>query len=422
MSVTKRNIFAVFLRGIGLKTALSFVPPCAVAWAFFLLYLRSLYLTDISDFWTALWLGLAGIGLGSAVVVWLILSIVPPLHRIIEATHSLREGDLDQEIPYRQRDDEIGDLAQALAIFQQTARDKITLERDQQEQKQRAEAERRDALHALARNFEAQVGGVVQSVVLSVTQLRSSSEEMAQIARSTSSQVGTVADAAKQASGNVQSVASAAEQLASSITDIAHQVKRAQQVTERADSEARNTTEMIRKLSESVTGIGEIVALINDIASQTNLLALNATIEAARAGEAGKGFAVVAGEVKHLANQTGRATEDITARIQAIQSGTAEAVQAMRNIAGTIGEMTGISGAVAEAIGLQDQATGAIVRNADDAAVGTEQVSHNIDQVGSAAESTGNTAADISAAASHLAEQSSLLKREVDRFLAEVRA
>jgi len=170
-----------------------------------------------------------------------------------------------------------------------------------------------------------------------------------------------------------------------------------------------------------VTGIGEIVALINDIAAQTNLLALNATIEAARAGEAGKGFAVVANEVKHLATQTGRATEDITGRIHAIQSGTAEAVQAMSSIAATIGEMTGISGAVAEAVERQDQATGAIVRNVDDVAVGTEQVSQNIEQVGGAAEITGNTAADISQAANALAEQSTLLTREVDRFLKQVR-
>ena len=421
MALTKQNLISVFLRGVGLKTTLSFVPPCTVAWVFFLLYLHTIYNLDISAFRTALWLGLAAIGGGSVVVVILILSIVPPLQRIIAATHALRRGELDEAIPYRTRTDEIGEMAEALATFQQTARDKVGLEREQTEQKQRAEAERRAALNALAESFEAEVGGVVKSVVHSVTQLRGSSQSMADTARATSAQVGTVARAAKQASDNVQKVAETTEQLAGSITEISHQVRRAQLVTERADKEAHDTTDMIRKLADSVTGIGEIVALINDIAAQTNLLALNATIEAARAGEAGKGFAVVANEVKHLATQTGRATEDITGRIHAIQSGTAEAVQAMSSIAATIGEMTGISGAVAEAVERQDQATGAIVRNVDDVAVGTEQVSQNIEQVGGAAEITGNTAADISQAANALAEQSTLLTREVDRFVKQVR-
>jgi len=418
MTPNHGGLTRIFLQGIGLKTSLSYVPPIAVAWTFFILYLRGL---DASAFSTALGLGLVGIGVGSVVVIRLILSIVPPLHRIIEVTHLLRGGNLDIEIPYSARPDEIGDLSRSLDTFRRTALEKKSLERDQAEQKQRAETERRAALNQVAQTFEKNVGAVVQSVVQSVSTLRGSAQSMADTARATSTQVGTVAKAAETASDNVQQVAGATEQLAGEINQIAEAVKRAQLVTERADGAARDTTAMIHKLAESVTGIGEIVALINDIASQTNLLALNATIEAARAGEAGKGFAVVANEVKHLANQTGRATEDITQRIQAIQSGTAEAVAAMRNIAETIGEMTGISGSVREAVERQDHATGAILRNVEHAASGTLQVSNNISAVGNAAQGTGDTAASISAAAAALAEQSSRLQHEVDSFLTQVR-
>ena len=419
MTTRQSSLTQIFLRGIGLKTALSYGPPIAVAWIFFILYLRGL---PPAEFWTALGLGMAGIAVGSVVAIQLIFSIVPPLHRIIEVTHALREGELAVAIPYGTRADEIGDMARALDTFRRTAQDKQTLERDQSAQKLRAEEERRAALHQVAHSFEQHVGAVVQSVVASVSTLRGSAHSMAETAKSTSSQVGTVAQAAEAASTNVQEVASATEQLASEIARIAEAVKRAQDVTERADGAARDTTAMIRKLAESVTGIGEIVALINDIASQTNLLALNATIEAARAGESGKGFAVVANEVKHLANQTGRATEDITQRIQAIQSGTAEAVSAMRHIAETIGEMTGISGSVREAIERQDDATGAIVRNIENAARGTLQVSDNIHAVGNAARGTGDTAAAISTAAAALADQSARLQQEVNGFLGQVRS
>jgi methyl-accepting chemotaxis protein len=364
---------------------------------------------------------MTGIALGSVLVVRLILSIVPPLHRIIEATHRLQKGDLNAAIPYKNRADEIGQMAQALATFQQTARDKAALEEEQQAQKARAEAAKRAALAEVADNFQDHVGRVLEQLVQSIGRLRGSSHSMAERAKAASIQVATVASAAGQASGNVREVAEATEQLAGAINDIAQEVKRAQAVTERADGEAANTASMIHKLAESVTGIGEIVALINDIASQTNLLALNATIEAARAGEAGKGFAVVANEVKHLATQTGRATEDITRRIQAIQSGTAEAVDAMNRIAETITEMTGISGAVAQAIERQDQATGAIVRNVDDAAKGTAHVSQNIQAVGEASGQTGQTAGEISDAANELATEASRMRDAVDQFLHHIR-
>jgi len=245
---------------------------------------------------------------------------------------------------------------------------------------------------------------------------------MASTASETSVQATTVASAAEQASGNVQTVASATEELAASINEISGQVERSQTVAHRADEEAKHTTELIRKLSENVTSIGEIVALINDIASQTNLLALNATIEAARAGEMGKGFAVVAAEVKGLATQTARATDEIGNKIAAVQSGTADAVNAIGSITRVITEMSEISATVASAVQEQTAATSEIARNVDQAAIGTQEVSRNISVVETAARETGQGAEQINESATDLSHQAELLKTEVTRFLDQVRS
>jgi len=365
--------------------------------------------------------GIVGLLAGIGLAVLLGNAIANPLIAMTEAMGRLANGDHATEIPSRQRHDEIGEMAAAVQVFKDNANRMEAMRHEQEDQKKRSEQDRKAALRKMADTFETQVGGVVDAVTAAAVELQASSKQMSSTAQETSAQATAVSAAAEEASSNVQTVASATEELSASINEIAGQVERSQSVAVRANEEARHTSELIKKLSENVGSISEIVVLINDIASQTNLLALNATIEAARAGDAGKGFAVVASEVKNLANQTGKATDEIAAKISAVQNGTSDAVTAISSIAKVITEVSEISATVASAVQEQTAATGEIARNVDQAAIGTQEVSRNIGQVETASRETGNAAEQINESATELSHQAEMLKNEVTRFLDQVR-
>ena len=270
-------------------------------------------------------------------------------------------------------------------------------------------------------DFESNMKNVAESVSAASTELQSSAQAMESTASSTSEQATTVAAAAEEASSNVQTVASAAEELSSSISEITRQVSQSTEVSQNAVKEARSANERVQSLLDSSRAIGEVVELITDIAEQTNLLALNATIEAARAGEAGKGFAVVASEVKNLANQTGRATEEIGRQISEIQAETGGAVDAIQSIGKTIEEVNSFSSAIAAAVEEQSAATQEIARNVEQAAAGTTEVTSTISQVTVAASETGQAAGQVLGAAGELAQQGTILDQEMDKFLVGVR-
>ena len=266
------------------------------------------------------------------------------------------------------------------------------------------------------------VMNVVKNVSSASTEMRATAEGMSATAEETSRQATAVAAASEQATANVQTVASAAEEMSASVGEINRQVAQSSEIANRANAEASRTNETVQGLADAASKIGEVVNLISDIAEQTNLLALNATIEAARAGEAGKGFAVVASEVKNLATQTAKATEEIAAQVTDMQSVTGDAVDAIKNIADTIGEINAIADTIATAVGEQGTATQEIAENTQQAATGTQEVSSNITGVTQAASETGSSAQEVLSAADELSKQGEQLSAEVEAFLNQVKA
>ncbi|PWB60000.1 MAG: hypothetical protein C3F17_15555 [Bradyrhizobiaceae bacterium] len=216
--------------------------------------------------------------------------------------------------------------------------------------------------------------------------------------------------------------AGATEELTSSVEEIARQVHESSRIAVEAVRQAERTDERIALLSRAAGRIGDVVKLITAVAEQTNLLALNATIEAARAGEAGRGFAVVAQEVKALAAQTAKATEEIGTHIAEMQSATAESVSAIKEIKATIGRISDISSTIAAAVEEQGATTQEIARNLQQAAQGATQVASNIGEVNRGASETGSASSRVLASARSLSSESHHLQGEVDKFLATVRA
>jgi len=367
-------------------------------------------------------IALIGLGLGIAIAWYLGGALSNPVVAMTGAMQRLAGGDLEVAIPAQGRQDEIGEMAATVQVFKESAQEVKRLEAEQKEAEARAAEEKRRMMNEMADSFQDNVGGIVNTVSAAATEMENSAQALSHQAGQATSMSGTVSAASTEASANVQTVAAAAQELNSSISEISRQIDQSSQIAREAVETARQTGEEIETLATAAEKISEVVNLITDIAEQTNLLALNATIEAARAGEAGKGFAVVASEVKNLASQTARATEEIGTQISGIQSATHGSVEAIRRINETIQRIDEATTGIASAVEEQNAATMEIDRNVEEAATGTEQVSENISGVSDAAAETGHAAEQILVAAKELAGQSVTLHDEVEKFVAEVRS
>jgi methyl-accepting chemotaxis protein len=333
----------------------------------------------------------------------------------------LAADDFSVGVPYAADQDEIGAMAGTVEVFKQNgvkAKELAAAEQKEQEVRSR----RAKQIESFCTGFDEKANTVLRAVAAACEQMRSVAQKMSGIAEETATQAKVVTGAAEEASSNVQTAASGAEELSSSIGEISRQVAQSNEYTGKAVNETENITTRVKGLDEAAQKIGEVIGLISDIAEQTNLLALNATIEAARAGEAGKGFAVVAGEVKSLATQTAKATEEISKQIGGMQDATGAAVGAIEGIRGIIASINENASAIAAAVEEQNAATNEIARNVQQAAAGTSDVSANIGGVNEGAAQTGTAASEVLSAADALTTQADELQREVHQFLESVRA
>ncbi len=358
--------------------------------------------------------------LGMTMVI--VRRVTKPLKAVTETLTVLAEGKTDVEVQHADRHDEIGAIARTVEVFKNNRLERHQLEVERFSAEKLAMDRRKAELNQFVEGFRARISGIIERVLNSSGQFAKDAQQLSVTALSTAEMSGQSASASRQASEHVRGAAAASNELSQSIVEISRRVQESNGVTADAVKQADATDERMTELSAAGDRIGDVVKLITSIAEQTNLLALNATIEAARAGDAGRGFAVVAQEVKNLAGQTAKATDEVSAHIVNMQRATGESVRAIKAIGQTIERISGITTSISSAVEQQGTATQSIAAGIRAAASGTLDVADNIERVAKNAHETETTSGLMLKSAQELSNVSTHLKDEVEKFLDSVRA
>ena len=352
----------------------------------------------------------------------LVRQVTKPLKAVAETLTVLAEGRTDVEVRYADRHDEIGMIARTVGVFKTNRIERRQLEAERLSAEKSAIERRKTELNQFVEAFRTKIGGIIEQVMSSSDRFEKDAQQLSLTAHSTAEMSGQSADTSRQASEHVRSAATASNELSQSIVEISRRVQDSNSVAADAVKQANATDQRMAELTAAGDRIGDVVKLITSIAEQTNLLALNATIEAARAGDAGRGFAVVAQEVKNLAGQTAKATDEISSHIVNMQRATGESVEAIKAIGLTIERISEITTAISSAVEEQGAATQNIAHGVEAAAGGTLNVAENIERVAQGASETETTSSQILQSARALSGVSVHLRDEVEKFLDSVRA